>query len=209
MEDNHSRNQRKQIVNRLIRRQKKQQRRWQWLGRLFFGLFALACIFFLIKFQTHQVSGRSMQPTLQDKERILVSRWSSPSRYDIVTFEPRDETKGTSYVKRVIGMPGDLIWIEGTTLYLNQQADHLTKNVYQEKLQAKELPDGTLKIAINQATAYELTELDKIPEDKFFVQGDNRNHSDDSRVFGLINRSQIEGVVCYRYFPLNKIGTVR
>ena len=63
------------------------------------------------------------------------------------------------------------------------------------------LPDSTIKITVSEAVAAELTSLSEIPKDRYFVQGDNRLHSSDSRSFGLITSEQIEGVVVSRYYP--------
>lgn len=174
------------------------------IARLF--LFGLG-LFFLLAIKTHQIAGHSMEPTFQAKDRIFVVK-KKPTRYAIITFEPQS-AKGESYVKRIIGMPGDLIWVEGTSLYLTSQIEANLKNLYGQKLTAANLPDGTQKLTVTDQVASQLSSYYKIPDDKYFVQGDNRAHSNDSRAFGLVDRSQIEGVVVYRYYPFNKMGSVQ
>ncbi|ALS02577.1 S26 family signal peptidase [Enterococcus silesiacus] len=179
-----------------------------WVANFFFLFVFLAGIVFLIQVKSHQIDGHSMNPTFNDKDRILVIKGQEPKRYEIITFEPKS-APGDSYVKRVIGLPGDVIWVEGTSLYINYQAENNPANLYGHNLAAKDLPDGTTRITVSECVAKELAPYYQIPENAYFVQGDNRNHSDDSRVLGLIDRKQIEGVVAYRYYPFNKIGVVR
>lgn len=69
-----------------------------------------------------------------------------------------------------------------------------------------QLPDGTVKITVNKAVAQQMKGMKQIPKDKYFVLGDNRNHSNDSRSFGFVSAKQIEGVAMYRYYPLDRLG---
>ena len=189
---------------------------WKQLGKRFLvwgkqketiGLLLLcaAVLFFFYHFGTHQVDGRSMAPTFQTGDRILISKDQTPSRYAIVTFEPKD-SPDSSYVKRIIGLPGDRIQVVGTALFLLPAESEATNG---EPEDLSMMPDGAIKITVSEETAAQLAESPRIPEGHYFVQGDNRLHSDDSRVFGLVKASQIEGVVCYRYYPLNRVGLVQ
>lgn len=205
----------KQKRQRLLIETKKQQKSvgkysqiQSWGANFLFLFVLLAGIVFLVQVKSHQIDGHSMNPTFTDKDRILVVKGQEPKRYEIVTFEPKNAS-GDSYVKRVIGIPGDVIWVEGTSLYVNQQAENNPPNLYGRNLAAHDLPDGTTRIMVSERVAKELAPYYQIPENTYFVQGDNRNHSDDSRVLGLIDRKQIEGVVAYRYYPFNKMGVVR
>lgn len=165
-------------------------------------LFAVFLLFFF-HFGVHQVDGRSMFPTFQHGDRIVVAKNQQPKRYDIITFEPTGK-KSESYIKRVMGMPGDTIVVEGTSLFLfSQEAGSAPITA------TSDMPDGALKINITAEVAAELMNYTKIPEDCYFVEGDNREHSTDSRAFGLIHSNQIEGIVNWRYFPFNKLGSIR
>lgn len=179
-----------------------------YFSNLIFLFFIIACFLFLFRMATHRVEGHSMEPTFSNRDRVLVAKGVHPSRYDIVTFEPKT-AKEESYIKRVIGMPGDVIWVEENTLYINHQAENNPKNLYGQNLAAKELPDGTIRVNVTTNVARALSVYYKIPENAYFVLGDNRNHSQDSRIFGLVDQNQIEGVVVYRYYPFNKMGVVR
>lgn len=160
------------------------------------GLTVLLGLFFF-QFGSHRVDGRSMAPTFQTNDRILFHKHQRPERYAIVTFIPAD-APDESYVKRVIGLPGDPLRVVGTALYL------LPKETGQELPTTEalsSLPDGTIKLTVSEETAHSLADLTEIPADQYFVLGDNRSHSTDSRVFGLIRQDQIEGVVVSRYYP--------
>ncbi|WP_086445263.1 signal peptidase I [Candidatus Enterococcus lemimoniae] len=169
------------------------------------GTFFL-CIFlgilFLIKVGPHVVDGSSMFPTLENGDRIFVNKGEIPKRYSIVTLDPLKKKK-ESYVKRVVGLPGDYIWLEGTSLFLNQEQPTFS---VEGSSKSSHLPDGTIKITVNRAVAHKMGGLKQIPADNYFVLGDNRNHSNDSRSFGLVSAKQIEGVAMYRYYPLTRLG---
>ncbi|MEI5990136.1 signal peptidase I [Enterococcus crotali] len=185
-----------------INSQRLPQRLWQ-SEALFLIAFVVVLTVFLFNFSVHRVSGQSMEPTFQEKDLILIKKKKSFRRYEIITFEPKGQ-KDDSYIKRVIGIPGDDIWVSGNNLFLlpngsSQRSQNAPATI-------DELQDGMVKIALSPNAAEELKQYKKIPENHYFVQGDNRNHSNDSRSFGLINQDQIEGVVFYRYFPFNKLG---
>ncbi|MHC5216527.1 signal peptidase I [Enterococcus sp. LJL128] len=169
-----------------------------------FLVFVLCCIFFFLRIKTHQVDGQSMSPTLENQDRIFVFKKQLPNRYDLVTFQPGADKK-ESYVKRVIGMPGDTIWVEGTSLFINQQ---ITEGTVLTDGSATEMPDGTLKVNLSESLVSAIQPLSVIPAGHYFVLGDNRNHSKDSRALGFIKEEQLEGVVLYRYYPFTKLGRV-
>ena len=158
-------------------------------------LFALLVIFFIVIFlyQPVKVEGGSMEPGLEDQERIfinkLVYRWESISRGDIVVFRyPRDPRK--SFIKRVIALPGDRVRISYGHVYVNGQ---LLQEDYvpEEFLDTRSYPDTP------------------IPEHSFFVLGDHRSMSNDSREFGPVPRSYIYGKAVFGYWPMEKLGVLR
>ncbi|MGG5343123.1 signal peptidase I [Enterococcus sp. AZ192] len=169
-------------------------------------LVAVLVFFFILNTSPHMVDGDSMKPTLMDKDRVIVRRTKIPERYEIITFKPPVKSE-FQYVKRVIGMPGDLVWTEGNDLFINHQAETLPKE--SEMSAASELPDGTIKVNISDESLEQMSQLNKIPTGHYFVLGDNRNNSSDSRAFGLVDGNAIEGVVSFRFSPFNNIGWIK
>jgi signal peptidase I len=133
-----------------------------------------------------------MEPTLMVGDRILVNKLSyhlhGVARGDIVVFAvPPNETPEPGVkdlVKRVIGLPGDVVSSSGGRVYINHQPLH-----------EPWLPTGTVTTGIT---------TQKIPPDHYFVMGDNRSDSQDSRFFGPISRSLIVGRVVVRIWPLSR-----
>lgn len=158
-------------------------------------VFALVVAFFIIVFlyQPVKVEGGSMEPGLEDQERIfinkLVYRWENIARGDIVVFRyPRDPRK--SFIKRVIGLPGDRVRISYGHVYVNGK---LLQELYvpEEFLDTNSYPE-TL-----------------VPARTYFVLGDHRNSSNDSREFGPVARSYIYGKAVFGYWPMEKVGVLR
>lgn len=170
-------------------------------------LLIVSCLYFFLYVRPHQIDGQSMSPILSNKDHLLIIKNERPDRYDMITFVP--ENKGTvTYVKRVIGVPGDRIWLDNKTLYINENQLE-TGNKYIESnqfLSGDDLPDSTLKVWVTEETAKKLANLKEIPADNYFVLGDNRSYSEDSRHFGLVEKKQIEGTVFFRYYPFGNMG---
>lgn len=143
------------------------------------------------------VSGNSMNPTLYDGDNLLIDRFSyyrhSPERYDVVVFSYM-HGKGTYYIKRVIGLPGETVQItdDGTVLINGRKLNDRYNN---DKIK-------------NPGTAAYPVSLGK---DEYFVLGDNRNHSEDSRFpdVGKVRAEQITGKVVFRFFPFGRLGKIR
>ena len=197
-------NQRKNLESKSNHESVKRQWRkedWTSLG-LLLGL-AVGLLLFFHFFLPHQVTGVSMAPTLSDKQRILIAKKSVPKRYDIVTFHPESEPED-SYVKRVIGLPGDGLWLmDEQTLIIKEGAAFTDL----EKA-SRQLPEFCSKYSLSLAASDQLASFEVIPANTCFVVGDNRKNSADSRLFGLVSTSQLEGVVVGRYFPFRKWGRV-
>ncbi|MGX7118825.1 signal peptidase I [Enterococcus rotai] len=202
----------KQKINKRKKssKQKLNKRKKRWgknvVANLFFVFFTVLCLIMLSTTRTHLVDGNSMLPTFENRDRMIVSKTTRIERYDVVTFEPKDQ-RSKSYVKRIIGLPGDAIWLDGTNLYLNHQLREPV-NSSGKTVNQTDIPDGTLKIKLSQGIARSLEGLARIPEKKYFVLGDNRNNSRDSRTIGLIDADQIEGVAVYRYYPFTRMGRI-
>jgi len=160
-----------------------------WVRDLF---FALVFSFFIILFvyQPVKVEGGSMEPGLEDQERIvinkLVYRMESIERGDIVVFHyPRDTRK--SFIKRVIGLPGDRIRIAYGHVFVNDEL----------------IPESYVPSDFLDARSYPQT---VVPENSYFVLGDHRCASNDSREFGPVMRSYIYGKAVFGYWPMEKLG---
>lgn len=154
----------------------------------------LAGIVILFVYQPVKVEGTSMMPALEDQERIFINKFvyrlsGEISRGDMVVFWfPHDTSK--SYIKRVIGLPGDSIRIVEGEVYVNN-----------EQLEEPYVP-GTFR---DRQT---LTER-KVPEGEYFVMGDHRTSSNDSRSWGTVPRPYIYGKAVFVYWPPEKLGAVR
>ena len=140
------------------------------------------------------VDGESMLPTFEEKNKVVVSKLTSIDRFDMVVFDAPDDS--VLYIKRVIGLPGDTIEVKDEVLYVNGKA-------YNEEYVNREY-DG--EIVTGDFTLEEMTGSTKVPEGSYFVMGDNRLRSKDSRTFGFISEETIEGEVKFRFFPFNEIG---
>ena len=140
-----------------------------------------------------EVLGYSMEPTLDHQERLIVEKVSVKlnklERGEIVVVKSPVQ-KETDYVKRLIGLPGDSIEIKDCHLYLNNQ-------IFEENYLAPETcTKGMQFLSENFATS--------IPDEKYLVMGDNREHSFDGRSFGFIDKSAIEGRALIRWWPIDK-----
>lgn len=157
--------------------------------------FIYICIIFLIVFIRSfivtpvRVNGESMYPTLKDREIMLLNkvyyRFNDIKRFDIVVVNTEDE----KIIKRVIGLPGETLKIENNILYINGQE---TK----EKFLKEETADFNI----------EDLGITKIPSDSYFVMGDNRDNSKDSRMIGPVKKSQIVGKTKLVIFPFSNKG---
>ncbi|MEI5993836.1 signal peptidase I [Candidatus Enterococcus mansonii] len=198
----------------LSRKHQVQRRLWQKklaklssiLETILFVLFILVCLNFLLNYRSHFVEGHSMEPTFKNGDHLLIHKRKTITRYDIVTFEPKEEPD-SSYVKRVLGLPGDRIFLYDTQLYVFENLD---RNQEPAKLiQENKLPDSTIVVKLFQKETVSLFKnVEQIPKDHYFVLGDNRSNSKDSRSIGFIDAKQIEGVVNFRFYPLDRFGFV-
>lgn len=160
-------------------------------------------IVYLFLMQPHQVNGQSMEPTFLNKEYLLTDKISYktrlPERGEVVVFHAPPEAgcpKGTGcdFVKRIIGLPGDTVEVKAGDIFVNGF-----------KLEEQYLPPGLA----TQPGAYTSNGPISLGSNEYFVAGDNRNHSSDSRVWGPIDFSEIVGRVFFRYWPPGKIGMIQ
>nr|WP_302470585.1 signal peptidase I [Vagococcus proximus] len=158
------------------------------------------------------VSGHSMDPTMADRERVFALRSKDIERFDIVTFPAPDEPK-KSYIKRVIGLPGDKVKFVNDQLFIN---DKEIKEPYLDEFKSKLKEGEYLTTVLDQDgkihSEFALANLfdgnDTVPEGKLFVMGDNRQISKDGRMIGYINIEDITGNVKFSFWPPSKFGKV-
>ncbi|MTH55696.1 signal peptidase I [Bacillus mangrovi] len=174
---------------------KAQSRRsvWSWAGSLIAAiLIAIICRHFL--FTPVMVEGKSMMPTFQDHNQVIVSKISKIERFDMIVFHsPISEDH---YIKRVIGLPGDVISIKNDVLTINGKT-------YSEPY-LKENKKGLIPRE-NLTENLHLT----VPENSLYVMGDNRRDSMDSRLFGSISKDAVIGVAEFRFSPVGKMGLMK
>ncbi len=163
-----------------------------WVRDLLVSL-AISAFIIIFLYQPVKVEGTSMMPGLEDQERIFVNkfvyRWEPIARGDIVVFRyPRDTSK--SYIKRVIGVAGDRVRIDNGQVYVNGEAVE-EDYVPSDYADARSYPEIT------------------VPTHSFFVLGDHRTMSNDSRDFGPVNERFIYGEAVFGYWPMEKLGRLR
>ncbi|SFA99936.1 MULTISPECIES: signal peptidase I [unclassified Bacillus (in: firmicutes)] len=177
---------------------KKKNETFEWVKSIL-GALVIAFIIRSFIFTPIVVDGESMNPTLQDKDRMVVIKIGEPKRFDIVVFHAPD---GRDYIKRVIGLPGDSIEYKNDVLYINGKAYN---EPYLEKYK-KRLNDETLTYSFTlKETA---VGSDTVPKDSLFVMGDNRRDSKDSRDIGAIPIEKVIGTTNVVYYPIKEIKIV-
>ena len=145
--------------------------------------------------QRTEVSGSSMETTLSDKDQLIVDkmtyRFRDPKRYDIVVF-PYQYQDNTYYIKRIIGLPGETVQILSGMVYIDGM--RLDEHYGNELMENPGIAEEPLTLG----------------EDEYFVLGDNRNNSSDSRAsdVSLIHRKDLIGRAWIRVWPLSQIGVI-
>lgn len=153
-------------------------------------------------FTPYQVTDQDANVTLASGDRVLAFRLQEPKRDDLVLYE----VEGKTYIGRVIGAGKDYVASMDNVLYVNHEAQD---EQYLSKLKEKYLnKTEAAGYFTNDFTLETLTQSDmsEIPEGQYLILNDNRRNNKDSRSFGLIKASQIEGVVDFRLTPLGKFG---
>lgn len=155
----------------------------------------LAFVMIVFVYQPVKVEGTSMMPSLTDQERIFINKFTyrfgngSIERGDMVVFWfPLD--RGKSYIKRVVGLPGDTVSI-----------DHGKVTVNGKPIEEPYVPDE-----YRDQQSYPAS---RVPADHYFVLGDHRSSSNDSRAWGTVDRSYIYGKAVFVYWPLTRMGRLR
>ena len=163
-----------------------------WLRDIIISL-AVSAFFIIFLYQPVKVEGTSMMPTLQDQERVFINKFvyklEPIERGDVIVFRyPRDPAK--SYIKRVVAVAGDRVRIEDGTVYINghRLRESYVPEIYED---GRSYPESV------------------VPPHAYFVLGDHRNLSNDSRDFGPVDEDFIYGKAVFGYWPVEKLGTLR
>ena len=164
-----------------------------WLRDLMLSVL-IAVLVILFLYRPVKVEGTSMMPNLLDQERLFINQFSyrfgigDIKRGDTVVFwYPEDTTK--SYIKRVIGLPGDVVSVEDGTVIVN----------------GKKLEEDYVPSEYRDDRPYAAT---TVPTNQYFVLGDHRISSNDSRAWGFVPRNYIYGKAVFVFWPLEHVGSV-
>lgn len=157
----------------------------------------ISVVLYLFIMTPHEVVGNSMHPTYKNGEYLMANkityRISEPQRGDVIIFKYSDTQ---DFIKRIIGLPGDIILLTDGKIYVNNkllpETDYLDNTIY---------TNGGDYLKEGQTITVE--------EGEYFVCGDNRPHSSDSRTFGTIEETDIKGKAWIVYFPFNDFRIVQ
>ena len=160
---------------------------------------AVFLVVYVFLFRPFQVNGNSMHPNFSDNEYILTNiiglRFEDPKPGDVIVFKaPQDPDK--DYIKRVIGIPGDKVLIKDGSVYLNGKM-----------LDESSYLDPTIKT--NPGSFLKENEEVTAAQDEYFVLGDNRSYSSDSREWGFVPKESIIGESFFVYWPLKSMGLIK
>ena len=188
-----------------MRLEKEKNELVEWLKAIVIGaIFAIAIRAFI--FSPVSVQGASMMPTYEDGDRVIVNKIgkaiSDFERFDIIVFKA---TESEDYIKRIIGVPGDHVEYKNDELYINGEK-YEEPYLEQYKLELNDHGDLTYDFTLEEITGFY-----HIPEGYYFVLGDNRRVSNDSRnpSVGLISTDEILGKASIRFYPMDSIGLVK
>lgn len=160
-------------------------------------IFGLTFLIVTYVGQRTRVSGHSMETTLSDGDNLIVDKltynFKDPKRYDIIVF-PYKYEENVFYIKRIIGLPGETVQVIDGYTYINGEL--LESDVYGAEI----MEDSGIA-----------AEPKTLGEDEYFVLGDNRNHSSDSRdpSVGILTRDDLLGKAWIRIYPFDKVGVIR
>ena len=152
--------------------------------------FLLAQLVMVSVAQAFQVEQYSMEPTLLPHDRVLVNKFiyrlREPQRGDVIVLHyPKDPSR--NYIKRIVALPGDRLEIRNGHLYINNNS---VQELYIDGQPSGDYPP------------------EAVPDGSYFVLGDNRNNSEDSRAFGFLKRSQVVGRAVLIYWPPQRMRTL-
>ena len=157
----------------------------------------ISVVLYLFIMTPHEVVGNSMHPTYKNGEMLMANKvlykFKEPTRGDVIIFKYSDTQ---DFIKRIIGLPGETVMLKDGKLYINgnllDESNYLSSSIY-----------------TNGGDCLKEGETITIPEGRYFVCGDNRPHSSDSRMFGPIDSKDIKGKAWIVYFPFNQFRLVK
>lgn len=184
-------------AERLANQSDKERELREALGWILYILIVICATYLIVTYvgQRTKVSGDSMQATLHDGDNLIVDkisyRFRDPKRYEIIVF-PYRYADDTYYIKRIIGLPGETVQIKDGYVYINDEK--LDEHYGLEVMNNAGIADKPILLG----------------EDEYFVLGDNRNRSADSREtsVGVLHREELIGRAWVRIWPLNSIGVI-
>ena len=171
------------------------------IGTIAYVAVICLVVFLVLRFvgQRTVVNGHSMDTTLANGENLIMDKlsyhFSDPERFDIVIFPgPAEEGEHPYFIKRVIGLPGETVQVSGGAVYINGEL--LESDIYGLE---------------PMTSAGEAADPITLGPDEYFVLGDNRNHSSDSRdpSVGVLHREELIGKAWVRIYPFDKMGVIR
>ena len=183
-------------------KEKVEEKDFSWKREIFgtviylLGVVAVTLLFVQFVAQRTYVNGDSMNTTLEDGDNLMVDklsyRFSDPERYDIIVF-PYQYQEETYYIKRIIGMPGETVQVIDGMVYID--GEMLDESYGKEVMEYAGVASDPIELG----------------DDEYFVLGDNRNNSSDSRdpSVGNVHEDQIIGKAFLRIWPLNKFGILK
>jgi len=156
------------------------------------GIFLIV---YLLILRPHKIKGQSMHPNFPDGEYLLTEKISyykgNPQRGDVIVFKP--PISEDEFIKRVIGLPGETVSVKQGKIYIND----------------KLLDEDYIKVQTNGGSFLSESEEYVVPDGQYFVVGDNRPHSSDSRAWGPITKKDITGKAWLVYWPFSKSGFIK
>lgn len=173
---------------------------WFWLAVKYL-IISIVFVFILRGFLLIPVpvDGNSMEGTLNQNDMVVMEKFTQIQRFDVIVFQLSD---GATYIKRVIGLPGDKIEYKDDQLFVNGE------QVEETFLEANLAKDKGLTPYTTNFTLEDLLGVDTLPEDNYLVLGDNRRLSKDSRSFGTVEAEYIMGKVRFVYYPFNHMKPI-
>lgn len=175
---------------------------WDWI-KTFAVAFIVVALIRLFMFDNYVVLGESMEPNFHNNQRVIVNkmiyRFREPQRGEVIVLHA---PSGEDYIKRVIGLPGETVRVEGDQVFINGEPieePYIAEKVQQAKEQGETYNDRDYPADGGTVT---------VPEDHIFVLGDNRPRSSDSRMIGFIPYDDIVGRAEMVYWPLHDFEIV-